>query len=176
MWGLSTSTCGSSTLVRLGRSQHAAYAFKCASTIYRRVMCWLIACVMPCAWTGTSNESFFSEIRAAAGRALELFRAQADAVVELNIVINSLHVHVTPRSTDDAQAAAAAWEAATDATTPQPAGPVDDKLLTLLLERSALTLVNSTATFDIYEPFQTESDRGAKLAVEELLVDRLRFR
>ena len=98
-------------------------------------------------------------------------------MLELNIVINALHIHVTPRSIDDAQAAAAAWEAATAAATATPqSAPVDDKLLALLLDRTALTLVDSTATFDIYEPFQTEADRGAKLAVEELLVDRLRFR
>lgn len=124
---------------------------------------------------GSSNLSFFSEIRAAGRAALDLFRERADAVLELNIAINSLEVHVTPRSVNDAEAAATAWEAAAEAASVQPA-MVDDKLLALFLERTNITLAASTATFDIYEPFETESDRGPKLAVEELFVDRMRFR
>ena len=97
-------------------------------------------------------------------------------MLELNIVINSLHIHVTPRSVVDAQEAASAWEAATEAAAATAQPGLDDTLLALLLERTAVTLVDSTVTFDIFEPFETESKRGPKLAVEELLVDKLRFR
>lgn len=138
-------------------------------------MCWLTsqhAALTGC--TGVSNESFFSEMRGAGRAALELAKERADAVSELNVKIKSIRLHLTPRSTVGAQQAAAAWEAAAAAAADQPG--MDDKLLVLLLERTNITLVNSSVTFDIYEPFETEADRGSKLAVEELTVDEMRFR
>ena len=124
--------------------------------------------------SGASNELFFSEMRAAGRRALELAKERADAVLELDIVIDGLQLHLTPRSVRGAEAAAEAWEAAAASAAEQPG--MDGKLLLLLLERTTLTFANMSATFDIYDPFETEAERGPKLAVEEMSADRMRFR
>jgi len=98
-------------------------------------------------------------MRAAGRRALELAKQRADAVLELDIVINGLQLHLTPRSVQGAAVAADAWETAAAAAAEQPG--MDDKLLLLLLERTTLTLANLSTTFDVYDQFETEAERGA---------------